>query len=206
MCICSNCQNVPDDGITIDNSTNVWIDHNDFYSDMEHDKDYYDGLLDIIRGSDFITISYNEFHDHWKSVLIGSSDNAGSTDIGKFHITIHHNYFYRCNSRVPSIRFGTAHIYNNLYEYVLSSGINSRMDAEVLVESNFFRNSKQAITTSQDSIRDGYAVERNNEFGEAVLNITQIGTFVTPPYSYRRDTLSKVPYIVRQHAGQTVLF
>lgn len=200
------CAVAPDDGVTVDQSTNIWIDHNEFYSDMEHDKDYYDGLLDIIRGSDFVTISWNQFHDHWKAILIGHNDDYGHVDVGKFHITMHHNHFYRCYSRVPSIRFGTAHIYSNYYESVLSSGINSRMSAEVLVESNVFYNSKQAITTSQDSIEDGYAVERNNEFGQAVLNITQIGTFVQPPYPYRLDRLSKIPYIVRQNAGATIVF
>jgi len=200
------CAVAPDDGVTIDGSTNVWIDHNEFYSDMEHDKDYYDGLLDIIRGSDFITVSWNEFHDHWKTILIGHNDNYGHTDIGKFHITIHHNYFYRCNSRLPSLRFGTGHIYSNFYDNVISNAINSRMGAEVLVEGNVFRNSDQALTTSQDSIEDGYAVERNNDFGGALSIITQNGTFVNPPYSYRLDLLSKIPYLVQQRAGAKLLF
>lgn len=28
-------------------SNNVWIDHVDVSSDMDHDKDYYDGLIDV---------------------------------------------------------------------------------------------------------------------------------------------------------------
>ena len=28
-------------------STNVWIDHVDVSSDKDHDKDYYDGLIDV---------------------------------------------------------------------------------------------------------------------------------------------------------------
>jgi hypothetical protein len=31
-----------------------------------------DGQLDIIRASDWITVSFNYFHDHWKSSLIGN--------------------------------------------------------------------------------------------------------------------------------------
>jgi len=200
------CAIAPDDLVTIDGSNNVWIDHNEFYSDMDHDKDYYDGMLDIIRGSDFITVSWNQFHDHWKTILIGHNDNNGNVDSGKFHITLHHNHFFNCYSRLPSIRFGTVHIYNNYYEYILSTGINSRMGAQVLVESNVFHNSRRALTTSLDSIEDGYAVERNNDFGEAEVHITQNGTFANPPYSYRRDQLSKVPYIVRRSAGATILF
>ena len=28
-------------------STNVWIDHCDLSSNRDHDKDYYDGLIDV---------------------------------------------------------------------------------------------------------------------------------------------------------------
>lgn len=82
----------------------------------------------------------------------------------------------------------------------------SRMGAEVLVESNVFRNSRQALTTSQDSIEDGYAVERNNDFGGALTIITQNGTFVNPPYSYRLDPLSKLAFLIQQRAGATLIF
>jgi len=33
---------------------------------VDHGYDYYDGLLDITHGSDYVTVSYNYFHDHWK--------------------------------------------------------------------------------------------------------------------------------------------
>jgi pectate lyase len=45
------------DAITVQASKNVWLDHLDLSSDMDHDKDYYDGLLDVTHGSDYITIS-----------------------------------------------------------------------------------------------------------------------------------------------------
>lgn len=38
-------------------TTNVWIDHCELYSDLDHDKDYYDGLIDASHAADFITIS-----------------------------------------------------------------------------------------------------------------------------------------------------
>ena len=31
----------------IEYSNNVWIDHCDVSSDRDHDKDYYDGLIDV---------------------------------------------------------------------------------------------------------------------------------------------------------------
>ncbi len=200
------CAIAPSDGITVDDSTNVWIDHNEFYSSMQYDEDYYDGLVDVIKGSDFVTISWNRFHDHWKTSLVGSSDDAGDTDTGRLHITYHHNYFLNCNSRMPSLRFGTGHIYSNYYENIIEYAINSRMGAQVLVEGNVFRNTTLAITTSLYSRENGFAVERNNDFGASATNITQIGTFTLPPYHYRLDRLSKIPYLVRQHSGPTILF
>lgn len=200
------CAIAPDDGVKIDNSYNVWIDHNEFFSDMDHDKDYYDGLLDVINGADFITVSWNKFHDHWKTSLIGNSDDNGHHDIGKLHVTYHHNYFLNCYSRLPSIRFGTAHIYNNYYVNVTGSGINSRMGAEVLVESNVFRNTKAPISTNLDSREEGYAVHKDNDFGGSPIYITRYGSFTNPPYSYRIDRLSKVPHLVQRNAGPTIHF
>lgn len=54
------------DAIAVQVASNVWIDHVDLSSDMDHDKDYYDGLLDLTHAADFITVSYTYFHDHWK--------------------------------------------------------------------------------------------------------------------------------------------
>ena len=39
------------DGITIQNSTRVWIDHNEFSSDLNNGPDYYDGQCDIVSYS-----------------------------------------------------------------------------------------------------------------------------------------------------------
>lgn len=46
------------DLIDIEESTKIWIDHNEFSNDgIVGDKDYYDGLLDIKRAADQVTIS-----------------------------------------------------------------------------------------------------------------------------------------------------
>lgn len=77
------------DGITIQNSTRVWIDHNEFESGNfpAAGPDEYDGQCDIIRASDWITVSWNYFHDHWKSSLIGNSDALRDVDQGHLHVT-----------------------------------------------------------------------------------------------------------------------
>ncbi|KAG8959784.1 hypothetical protein FRC03_007492 [Tulasnella sp. 419] len=97
----------PVDLIAVQVSTNIWVDHCEFFSDKTSNKDDYDGALDITHAGDYITVSYNYFHDHWKTSLIGHSDSNESEDKGKFHVTYHHNWYYNVGSRLPSLRFGT---------------------------------------------------------------------------------------------------
>lgn len=52
------------DGVTIQLSTNVWVDHCDFSGDETVGKDTYDGLVDLSHAADFVTISNNYFHNH----------------------------------------------------------------------------------------------------------------------------------------------
>src|SRR5690606_30051590 len=56
------------DHISIDNnSRNIWIDHNEFYNSLEVNKDYYDELVSRKGDIDKVTLSYNHFHDSWKT-------------------------------------------------------------------------------------------------------------------------------------------
>lgn len=98
-------------------------------------------------------------------------------------MTYHHNHWTNVNSRLPSIRFGTGHVYSSCYEDNPTSGINSRMGAQVLVEQCYFGSTKLAITTDLDSDLPGFAVSTNNVFVASTTDITQVGS-LTPPYSY----------------------
>lgn len=51
------------DGITLINTTRVWIDHCEFSSEFSQEigPDTYDGQLDVVRASDWVTISWNYF-------------------------------------------------------------------------------------------------------------------------------------------------
>lgn len=52
------------DAITINLSTNVWVDHCDLSATREGNKDFYDGLVDLSHAADWVTISNTYFHDH----------------------------------------------------------------------------------------------------------------------------------------------
>lgn len=52
------------DAVTIQLSTNVWVDHCDLSGDETVGKDTYDGLVDLSHAADFVTISNTYFHNH----------------------------------------------------------------------------------------------------------------------------------------------
>jgi pectate lyase len=194
-----------EDAIKIESSTNVWVDHCEFWSTQAVDKDYYDGLVDASHGSDLITISYTHFHDHWKASLAGHSDSNSAEDKGKLRITYANNYWKNINSRTPLLRFGTAHVYNSYYD-TLSTGVNSRMGAQALVESTVFVNSQYPLT-SRDSSQVGYIVAKDVQLGGGTVD-APVGSISSSniPYSYSLLGSSNVASTVPGQAGARLTF
>ncbi|EXF74709.1 pectate lyase B [Colletotrichum fioriniae PJ7] len=58
--------------------------------------------------------------------------------------------YYNRLINITKVRFGTVHIYNNYYNKVGSTGINTRMGAQVRVESSVFKNSSKKVILSAD--------------------------------------------------------
>jgi pectate lyase len=100
------------DAIGIQHASKVWVDHVDLSSDREHGKDFYDGLLDITHGCTFVSVTNSFLHDHFKSSLVGSADIDVPED-KLLTVTFALNKWVNLNSRLPSVRFGTCHIFNN---------------------------------------------------------------------------------------------
>ncbi|WP_443053971.1 pectate lyase family protein [Streptomyces sp. IBSBF 2435] len=188
------------DAITVQKSTQVWIDHNDLSSDQTHGKDYYDGLLDITHAADNVSVSWNKFHDHYKVSLVGHSDDNASEDTGHLRVTYSHNWFTNVNSRLPSLRFGKSHIFNNYFQNAGDSGVHSRMGAEVFVQANVFTNVPDAITTTGDSDVDGYANQADNIFDNSTTDITRTSSY-KPTYSWSPESASTVAATVSAGAG-----
>ncbi|KAH7318254.1 pectin lyase fold/virulence factor [Stachybotrys elegans] len=205
-----------DDAINIVNGTRIWVDHNEFESDITQGPDFYDGQVDINRASDWITVSWNYFHDHWKSSLVGNRDDLRDVDWGHLHVTYHHNYWYNMGTRGPAGRFGHQHVYNNFNDKFNYQAMHSRSDNQMLVEGNVFRNSREALSTyglviPEDSPNtctcgdwelDGYAnLGAKNDWGGAGVNITQEGTFYKAEYKYKLTPLWLVKPLVQLGAG-----
>jgi pectate lyase len=139
------------DLVSLSGATHVWIDHNTLSDGNNHDAEQplhfgrpyqvHDGASDIIKGSDLVTVSYNDYYDHDKTMLIGSTDTPG-VDVGKLRVTVHHNRFGNVIQRAPRVRFGQVDVYNNLYtatdeEYQYSLG--AGFESSIYAENNYFK-------------------------------------------------------------------
>lgn len=139
------------DNMVVYGSTHVWVDHNTFTDGRRPDSEQphyfgqlyqqHDGELDIVRGADLVTASWNVFADHDKTLMIGNSDSAGATDRGKLRVTLHHNLFKNVIERAPRVRFGQVDAYNNHYVaprsgYGYSFGIG--FESQLVAEKNAF--------------------------------------------------------------------
>jgi pectate lyase len=140
---------------------NIWIDHNELFSSLADcpgaGDTAFDGMIDIKKGADNVTVSYNYLHDHHKASLNGYSDD----DAAERHVTFHHNLFENLGSRTPLQRHGYSHMLNNYLSKILTSGINVRMGGYSLVEGNYFENVNNPVT-SRDSSSVGFWDLRNN--------------------------------------------
>ncbi|ACZ89618.1 RICIN domain-containing protein [Streptosporangium roseum] len=186
-----------DDGINVQYSTRVWLDHNSF-------SDGYDGALDIKRASDYVTVSWNRFFDHDKTMLLGHSDGNGGEDSGHLRVTYHHNWFDGTNQRHPRVRFGNpVHVYNNYYAGVGSGGgygVASTEGAGVLVEGNYFENTADPYHRGEGSSDPGSLVARNNHSVNSGAGDAG-GSVAAIPYAYSLDPAANVKSVVSAGAG-----
>jgi len=141
--------------------TDLWLDHNELFSSLAEcdgaGDSSFDGLIDLKKGADRVTISYNYLHDHHKVSLNGFSDSDDATR----HVTFHHNVFENIASRTPLQRHGLSHVLNNYFGNIATSGINVRMSGYSLIEGNYFEQVQNAVT-SRDSDELGFWDLRNN--------------------------------------------
>ncbi|MFJ5778437.1 polysaccharide lyase family 1 protein [Streptomyces sp. NPDC093094] len=209
-------------------STHVWIDHNTFTDGSRPDSaapthfgmlyQQHDGELDIVRGADHVTASWNVFADHDKTILVGNSDNAATTatDRGHLKVTFHHNLFRNLVERAPRVRFGQVDSYNNhfvagaAYSYSFGVGKESQLVAEHnaftlpdgISPAKILKKWNEAPLTAAGNLVNGRPVDliavHNAEIPAETL---RSGAGWTPVLRTRVDPARAVPGIVRHHAG-----
>ncbi len=193
------------DGLNIEGpSSRIWVDHCEFYNEFQGvGKDYYDALLDLKRDVDHVTISWCYFHDSWKCSLAGSSES----DTYNRTVTYHHNFYENINSRLPLFRSGYGHMFNNYYKDIASTTINSRINACVKIENNYFLNAQNPYVSAYSDVV-GYGDIVGNElvnspfvYSSDVQELTACSASI--PYNYENylNCASDVPSIVQQYSG-----
>ncbi|KAG8716274.1 hypothetical protein FRC09_015917 [Ceratobasidium sp. 395] len=187
------------DALGVQAANRVWIDHVDLSSDRDHDKDYYDGLLDITHGCYAVSVTNSYLHDHWKGSLVGHSDSNESEDKA-IQVTYAYNKWYNLNSRTPSFRFGHGHIFNN-YFVSNNDGINTRVGAELLVQNNVFEKVGQPLYSTDN----GYANQSGNDFGGA-SNTALTTSWNSVGYPYSLTPTSSVKSFVNSNSGAILSF
>ena len=142
------------DAVSVTGSDHIWIDRNTFTDapltddqlPIENGKtrQCHDGALDITNASDYVTVSYNQFTQHNKNNLIGSSDSANG-DEGKLRVTFSNNVFSDITQRAPRVRYGMVHLFNNYYAgskslpvYQHSYSVGVGHQAKILSNNNVF--------------------------------------------------------------------
>jgi pectate lyase len=177
----------------------------------------YDSCIDITRRTDWVTVSWCKFYfthiaNNDRVHLIGGGDTHD--DQGKLHITFHHNWYgFQCWQRIPSVRFGRAHVYNNYYNCSNNLYcVRTRLYAECLVENNYFinvQNPWERYVSSVGVDHPGLLYAAGNVLNNVTWNVHGSGvvlidgtdTVFTPSYSYTLDNAVDVPAIVQNGAG-----
>jgi len=198
------------DGLTLQLCENVWVDHCTFV-------DCDDGSLDITHAADWVTVSYCHFYytnpanTHRFSNLVGHSDNNAGEDTGKLHVTFHHNWWGQLvHERMPRVRFGRVHCYNNYYN---SPGNNYcvrvALECEVLMENNYFKDVDQPWEYFTDVGQTPGKIFSSGDVLDNVTGLIPATDLLTaesnglnpPPYAYTPEAASGIPASVTNNAG-----
>ncbi|MEM9075266.1 MAG: hypothetical protein AAGE52_42610, partial [Myxococcota bacterium] len=106
----------------------MWVHH----MDLENGGD---GAFDATEGTTEVTVSYTHIRNHDKAMLIGAGSDDGDGESMRW--TGHHNWYDNCVQRLPFIRMGQAHSFNNLIEWISGTAMSTRIaPSQMLVEHN----------------------------------------------------------------------
>lgn len=177
-----------------------------------------DGAFDISNNSDFVTVSWCKFHytpstpdpGHTFACLVGSSDTQ-EDDAANLRVTYHHNWWTTgVKERMPRVRYGQVHVYNNYYSNLVAGGycIGVGCGARIRVENNYFN----AVPTPWKDYYSDVPEHPAGHIGWNTGNVfysclapswatNEYATIFTPPYSYTLYNAADLPAMVQAYAG-----
>jgi pectate lyase len=187
------------DGIQIGYAHHVWIDHAEISNAT-------DGLIEIVHGSDFVTVSHTRFvyaaaapeRARRVAALVGHDIGNAAEDQGHLNVTWLYNWWSDNVPRALIGRFGSLHLFNNLFaspgnENVLEADVS----AQFLVENNVFVrvSSPHVILPDSSAILEA----SGNAYVETMGAREVSGAAVAPPYEYALDSV--VAALITGEAG-----
>ncbi|MDQ8020763.1 MAG: hypothetical protein REI94_02925 [Moraxellaceae bacterium] len=200
------------DLISVENAENVWVDHNTFndgsrtddtfpipfaspYNEKTQKVQHHDGAVDVTAGATRVTISYNTFKEHDKTNLLGGSDTASALTgygPGKIDVTFHDNYWENTVQRMPRVRFGRVHVFNNYYnvdwnttaKYQLGEAWTLGTASKIFAESNVFEVAPGTSPTAAKLIGYSSSTSNRTKCTGAGFTAAECGT-----YFYEVDTV-----------------
>jgi pectate lyase/pectin methylesterase-like acyl-CoA thioesterase len=214
------------DAIGILGAEHVWIDRNTITDVPVTDdtlpiengktKQCHDGAIDITRSANYVSVTYNVFDRHDKTMLIGHSD-SNTADIGRLKVTISNNVFTAITQRAPRVRFGQVHVFNNyhvgsktaaVYSHSYSTGVG--IGAQIISQANVFEIAGAAdcasvVTTLNPNSVSGF-VDSGSVLNGAALGSCPVNSTVgwTVPYAFtpRPTALVKANALAKAGAGK----
>ena len=180
------------DGLQIDSAHHIWIDHC-------HLARHGDGIMDLRKGTTFVTVSWCILSDHNK---VGGS---GWTDKVETQLTMHHNWFRNTRQRNPAIDNALrAHLYNNYLQNVSAYGHWARGRTNMIVENSLFEKTSNPLTVEKGTLVERGCVFRHCTKGGWPWGADTRGpAFFNPKdfYRYRLDPAEDLPELLARHAG-----
>lgn len=221
------------DGITLSRAQNIYISHLSISDGDTPDslagstnKTRHDGALDVVRGSDYVTIASNVFNKHAKTTLVGNGDSGRAwSDEGRMHVTFSGNWYDGASTRLPLNRYGQVHMFNNLIagststkdsDVKFEGGTDARYRSNMLLENHYYNFTGLKVTEvcgkaikGKDFIgfRSSGHIFTSDKSGTSAIDgqcgyAPPTGNNVwTPPYAYTLQTATATLTSVPANAG-----
>lgn len=189
------------------NVSNVWVDHC-LLEASGGEAEGYDALFDLKANTQYVTLSWSILRNSERGGLVNSSDS----DLSSSFVTYHHNYYQNLHSRLPLLRGGTAHSFNNYFNGIIESGMNPRIGGKIKAQNNYFENALNPIGTFYTDDMGFWDVSGNifastvtwsspgTDMHPAGPNVVST-TSISIPYAYTLDAAASIPSIVLNGAG-----
>jgi pectate lyase len=183
-----------DEMMRVSYARGIWLDH----------LTLTDGLysnLNILHGSDSLTLSWirqsftRTDSSRRFANMIGGSDRNGAEDSLRLRFSWHHSLWgENLREWMPRVRFGNAHLYNNVFSSkTVESCIRAGTQSSLLVEANLFDGTSSAVSFWGVN---AIAELRLNRFVDVTSDTVGNGKAIAPPYTASLDPVAGLEALV----------